>query len=93
MLAWYSLIHTEPEQIGAVFTEFARCIRSGGGLALGFFTGSKLEPFEHAVTTAYYWPLDLLASTVEAAGFVVTHAESRPDRPARTLAAVLATRI
>lgn len=93
VLAWYSLIHTGPEQIGAVLTEFARCIRPGGGLAVGFFTSSMLEPFEHAITTAYYWPVDVLTSKVEAAGFVVTHAESRMDRPARSHGAILATRV
>lgn len=92
VFAWYSLIHTDPKQIDAPLDEFARCIRPRGGLVLGFFTGSELAPFEHAVTTAYCWPLDLLASKVEAAGFAVTHTESRADRPGRTLATILATR-
>lgn len=92
VLAWYSLIHHEPEQIGAALTELARCIRPGGGLALGFFTGPTLEPFEHAITTAYFWPVDLMAAEVESAGFSVTHTESRTDRPARSHGAILATR-
>src|SRR5699024_7157353 len=46
ILAWYSLIHTAPEQISTTLTEFARAIHPGGGLALGFFTGPKVEPFE-----------------------------------------------
>lgn len=92
VLAWYSLIHTAPEQIGAALTELARCTRPGGGLALGFFTGPTLEPFEHAITTAHCWPVDFLSSEVEAAGFAVTHTESRTDRPARSHGAILATR-
>jgi len=92
VLAWYSLIHIAPEQIGDALTEFARCIRPGGGLALGFFAGSKLEPFEHAITTAYYWPLDLLAATVERADFTITHAELRTDPGVRTHGAILARR-
>lgn len=92
ILAWYSLIHTDPEQIHAALTEFARCLQPGGDLALGFFTGATLEPFEHAITTAYYWPVDLLASKVEAAGFIVTHSESRIDAPSRSHGAILATR-
>lgn len=91
VLAWYSLIHTNPEKIDAALTEFARCIRPGGGLALGFFTSSTLGPFEHAITTAYYWPVDLLTAKVEAAGFTVTHVESRTDRTARSHGAILAT--
>ncbi len=93
VLAWYSLIHTDPALISAVFDEFARCIRSGGGLALGFFTGEELEPFEHAITTAYCWPIDLLTYEVEAAGFIVTHTESRTVRPERRHGAILARRV
>lgn len=92
VLAWYSLIHTEPEQLGVALAELARCLRPGGGLALGFFTGSTLEPIEHAITTAYTWPVELLTCEVEAAGFTVTHTESRTDRPAREHGAILATR-
>lgn len=92
VLAWYSLIHTDPDSIGDALTEFARCLRPGGGLALGFFTGPRLDSFEHAVVTAYRWPITLLAARVEAAGFEVTHTESRTDRPARAHGAILATR-
>lgn len=90
VLAWYSLIHSPPDQIGTALSEFGRCLRIGGGLALGFFTGPRLEPFDHAVTTAYFWPVDLLAEEVEAAGFTVTHTETRTDRPGRTHGALLA---
>lgn len=93
VLAWYSLIHVEPEQIDVALSEFARCIRPGGGLALGFFAGPKLEAFEHAITTAYYWPIELLTSKVEGAGFTVTHTESRTDRPSRKHGAILANRM
>ena len=92
VLAWYSLIHVNPRQLGAALEEFARCIRLGGGLALGFFAGEKLEPFDHAIITAYSWPIDLLKGEVEAAGFVVTHTESRIERPGRTHGAILAHR-
>lgn len=92
VLAWYSLIHTEPELIDVLLAEFARCVRPGGGLALGFFAGARLEPFEHAVTTAYFWPVDLLAARVEAAGFTVTRTVTRAEVSARPHGALLATR-
>lgn len=92
LLAWYSLIHTEPELILDPLTEFARCLRPGGGLALGFFAGSKLEPFDHAITTAYYWPINLLASKIESAGFTIAHTETRTDAGQRCHGAILATR-
>lgn len=92
VLAWYSLIHTAPERIGDVLAEFARCIRPGGGLALGFFTSDEQAPFDHAVTAAYYWPVDLLAAEVTVVGFTVAHTESRTDQPDRGHGAILAVR-
>lgn len=92
VLAWYSLIHTHPEQIDAPFAEFARVVAPGGGLALGFFTGPRLEAFDHAVTTAYFWPVEQLTVKVEEAGFQVTHTETRTDSGARPHGAILAVR-
>lgn len=92
ILAWYSLIHTHPEKLSGVLAEFARCVRPGGGLALGFFEGSELAPFEHAITTAYSWPVDLLTAEVEAVGFTVADVETRTDPRARPHGALLATR-
>ena len=92
VLAWYSLIHTAPEAIDAPLAEFGRCVRPGGGLALGFFAGARLEPFEHAVTTAYFWPIDLLAAHVEAAGFTVSRTSTRSEPGTRPHGALLAVR-
>lgn len=92
ILSWYSLIHTGPELIDSALTEFARCLCPGGGLALGFFEGPQLTPFDHAVTTAYYWPLELLAVRVEACGFIVTGAIRRTDPGVRSHGFITATR-
>ncbi|ALJ20127.1 class I SAM-dependent methyltransferase [Microbacterium sp. No. 7] len=92
VLAWYSLIHTDPELVSAPLDEFARSLGPGGGLAIGFFAGPRPEPFDHAVTTAYSWPIELLAASVEAAGFVVTRTEGRTDPGARPHGALLAVR-
>jgi SAM-dependent methyltransferase len=92
VLAWYSLIHTEPAQIGAPLTEFARCIRPGGGVAIGFFEGPELVPFDHAVTTAYFWPIGLLSSHVERAGFVLIDTRARVDPGTRRLGTIVAQR-
>ncbi|WP_396045393.1 class I SAM-dependent methyltransferase [Aeromicrobium sp. UC242_57] len=58
VLAWYSLIHHEPDAIGLPLTEFARVIQPGGGLLIGYFEGATVEKFDHAVTAAYRWPAD-----------------------------------
>ncbi|WP_448223509.1 class I SAM-dependent methyltransferase [Gordonia iterans] len=92
ILSWYSLIHLEPGLISTALAEFACCLRPGGGLALGFFTGETVASFDHAVATAYRWPVDLLVEAVDAAGLTVTHTERRPVRTARDHAAILAVR-
>lgn len=92
VLAWYSLIHIDPERIGAILSELARCIRPDGGLLIGFFEGAELAPFDHAVTTAYFWPVDLLASRVEQAGFTVTDVRTRTDPGTRPQGTIVAQR-
>ena len=93
VLAWFSLIHTSPDRIGVPLTEFARCTRPGGGLAIGFFEGPELVPFDHAVTTAYVWPVGRLASRVEEAGFRVTDVRTRTDPGTRPQGTMLARRL
>lgn len=92
VLAWFSLIHTAPRQIGVPLTEFARCIRPGGGLAIGFFEGAELVSFDHAVTTAYIWPVGLLSSQVEQSGFAVTDVHTRVDPGTRPQGTMIAQR-
>lgn len=92
ILSWYSLIHEDPSTLTQILGEFARCVAPGGGLALGFFTGPGVEPFDHAVTTAYYWPIEILAAFVDEAGFTVTHTETRTDPGARPHGALIASR-
>lgn len=92
VLAWYSLIHTSPSEIGLALSEFARALRPGGRLLLGFFTAEHQAAFDHAIAPAYYWPVEMLVERVEEAGFRVTHTETRVDRPARTHGALTAIR-
>lgn len=92
VLAWYSLIHSAPDEVATALGEFARCVRPGGGLLLGFFTAAEHKAFDHAVTTAYHWPLDALEKPVEDAGFTVTHAATRSGRPERTHGEIIAVR-
>lgn len=92
VLAWYSLIHTDPDDIDEALGEFARCIRPGGGLAVGFFEGPELQPFDHAVTTAHFWPVGLLSACIEQAGFVVTETHVRTDPGIRRQGLVIAQR-
>jgi SAM-dependent methyltransferase len=72
ILASYSVIHTPPRQLPAVFTEFQRVLEPGGHLLLGFFAGDDPLPqeFDHKVTLAYRWSPDRLAEFLRQAGFV-----------------------
>lgn len=72
ILASYSVIHTHPPELPAVFTEFQRVLAPGGHLLLGFFAGDDPVPqeFDHKVTLAYRWSPDSLAGLLRHAGFV-----------------------
>ncbi|UJP10541.1 class I SAM-dependent methyltransferase [Microbacterium sp. KUDC0406] len=81
ILAWYSLIHTPPEDLPAILVEFARVLAPGGSILIGFFDGTPREPFAHVVAPAYFWSAEALAVLLDAAGLTVTHTERRDRRP------------
>jgi len=93
ILAWYSLIHLRPDRVPAALAEFARAVEPGGGLLVGFCRGPELEPFDHAVTTAYFWPVDQLSRMIEEAGFAVSARDTRDDPGARPHGAITASRV
>jgi len=70
----HSLIHTPAELIPLIFAEFARVLAPNGLLCLSFFgstePGSHGQPFDHAVTTAYQFDVDAVASALLMAGLV-----------------------
>ncbi|MFI2105655.1 class I SAM-dependent methyltransferase [Isoptericola sp. NPDC019693] len=97
VLAWYSVIHTSPEAVDGtgvdeVLAELARAVAPGGGLLLGFCRGPRVEPFDHAVTRAWFWPVDELAARVERAGFDLVGTAERDDPGVRPHGAISARR-
>lgn len=90
VLAWYSLIHHEPDALGNALAEFARVLRPGGELLLGFFEGPVLEQFEHAITTAYRWPVEVLSDELRAAHFEIIETHTRTGLEHRPHGAILA---
>ncbi|MEC5185480.1 SAM-dependent methyltransferase [Cryobacterium sp. MP_3.1] len=90
ILAWYSLIHHEPGALRHALAEFARVLRPGGELLLGFFEGPVLEPFEHAIATAFRWPVDALSAELRAAHFDVIETHTRTGPGHRPHGAILA---
>lgn len=90
ILAWYSLIHHDPSDIRFAFEEFARVLRPGGKLLIGFFEAPTLEPFDHAVITAYRWPVEALSAQLDAAGFTTVETHTRTGPGCRPHGAILA---
>ena len=91
VLAWYSLIHIPPAELPHVLRELARVLSASGRLLIAFFAGESMEPFDHAVTTAYYWSVPQLTSLLQDAGFDVLDVETRHDPDSRPHAAISAT--
>jgi SAM-dependent methyltransferase len=77
VLAWYSLTHHEPGTVHRPLAEFARVLRPGGGLLLGFFIGPAAEAFDHAIVTAYRWSAEALSEELRRAGFEVIETHTR----------------
>ena len=82
ILAWYSVIHTPPEELPAVLTEFHRVLAPGGHLLLAFFQADDdpdvlAQPFDHRVTPGYRWSLDGAAELLHTAGFTESARLSR----------------
>lgn len=92
ILSWFSIIHTHPDDVPRILEEFARCVRPGGGLLVGMFEGPSVEPFPHAVTTAYFWPVEEMSRLLADAGFLVEETNGRVDPGRRPYAAIVARR-
>ncbi|MBW4041918.1 MAG: class I SAM-dependent methyltransferase [Acidobacteria bacterium] len=92
VLAWFSLIHSDPREVPDILRSFADALRPGGGLALGYFSGDRLQPFAHRVVTAWAWPVTAMVRAVEDAGLEVVRTEERPAPNGRTSAALTAHR-
>ncbi|WP_144783158.1 bifunctional 2-polyprenyl-6-hydroxyphenol methylase/3-demethylubiquinol 3-O-methyltransferase UbiG [Microbacterium sp. BH-3-3-3] len=92
ILSWFSTIHHVPARVDVPLREFARTLRPGGRLLLGFFVGESIEAFDHAVTRAYRWPAAELGRRADAAGFDISETHTRATRGTRPVGALLCER-
>lgn len=90
VLAWYSLIHHEPADLRIPLREFARVLRPGGHLLIGFFEGPVVERFDHAVAPAHRWSVEALSGQLRVADFEVTETHTRTGPGHRPHGAIVA---
>jgi SAM-dependent methyltransferase len=92
ILAWYSLIHLPPQDLGGVLAGFRRVVAPAGTIVIGFFDGDEVAAFDHKVVTAYRWPVDELSEQLARAGFTEVERLQRPGegshRPHAAIAAI-----
>lgn len=94
IVAWYSIIHTPPERVPALFAEFARLLAPGGQLLLGFQAADPgvgvPQWHPHLVTPSHRWPPEAIIALLGRAGFVASARLLRdPDATERLPSAVL----
>ena len=93
VLSWYSTIHLPPAELDRTLAGFRRLLTSSGVLVVGFFdSDDEVAEFDHAVVTAYRWPVDVFARHLAKAGFIVLEClhHQVPERPDRKYAAIAA---
>ncbi|SHF87293.1 class I SAM-dependent methyltransferase [Streptoalloteichus hindustanus] len=76
VVSWYSLIHTPPELLPAVFAEFHRLLVPGGHLLTAFQVGDRPmhveQPFGHPVSLDFHrLSPDQVEDLLRATGFIV----------------------
>ncbi|GAA4680376.1 class I SAM-dependent methyltransferase [Frondihabitans cladoniiphilus] len=85
VLAWYSIIHTPPAELGPVLRELRRVTKPGGIALLGFQSGEGTRTmacaYGHDVEMiAHLHRVDDLAVALEAVGFEVKARLERAPR-------------
>lgn len=93
VLSWYSTIHHAPDRISVPLAEFARVLRPGGTLLLGYFDAeTTVQQLDHAVAPAYRWPASGLHAALQRHGFEVLESHRRTGRGYRPHGAVVCRR-
>jgi SAM-dependent methyltransferase len=77
VLSWYSIVHTPPDELPAIWTELRRVLQPGGTLLVGFKVGDTCRHLSSAygldVSLDVYWlPMDHVCEGLTAAGFDIT---------------------
>lgn len=78
ILAWFALIHLGPDELAEALATLRAVLDDSGSLLLSFFSGARLEQFDHPITTAYRWPPEDMWQALDTAGFAVMALHSDP---------------
>jgi SAM-dependent methyltransferase len=98
IVAWYSIIHTPPDRLPAMFSEFHRVLGPGGYLLVAFQVGDARVHLEHAYghevsLDVYRLSPDVVAEQLSQVGLVVCARLLRePSEPETTKQAYLLAR-
>ncbi|MFJ3514573.1 class I SAM-dependent methyltransferase [Streptomyces sp. NPDC090131] len=85
VLSRWSIIHTPPQELPVILTEFHRVLAPGGHLLIGFSasdgTSHPTQVFDHAVAPAYRWSPDHLAAMLRKSGLAEVARMVREPQP------------
>lgn len=91
ILAWYSLIHMGPQELPQTLASFRALLEDGGSLLMSFFSGPRIEAFDHPITTAYRWPMTEMVEALAQTGFEVIAQRSNARTPHAYISACATT--
>jgi SAM-dependent methyltransferase len=82
IVAFYSIIHFDDEQLATAFSEIARVLVDGGLVALAFHIGDEIVHREQwwdmpVVLDARFLPVDLITMLLDSAGLEIVSSEER----------------
>ncbi|WP_327266581.1 methyltransferase domain-containing protein [Streptomyces sp. NBC_01232] len=85
VLSRWSIIHTPPQELPVILTEFHRVLAPGGHLLIGFSASDgpshPTQVFDHAVAPAYRWSPDHLAAMLRTFGLAEVARMVREPQP------------
>jgi SAM-dependent methyltransferase len=86
VLAWYSIIHTAPDDLRAVFAELRRVLRPGGAVLLGFQAGegerTRAGAYGHDIELhAFLHTTSAVSAALQSVGLDIDTTIDRAPRP------------
>lgn len=87
ILARYSLIHLEPEEMNRALNALVSSLDDGGSLLMSFFGGHQLSRISHPIAPALVWPVEYMKTLLRRRGMKITAQHQSTNSPHAFLAA------